>query len=81
MTSELEGKVAIVTGAGSGIGYAIAERFAREGASVAVNYLGHAESARQLVRTLKADGRRALAIKADVSKPREVRTMVETDDR
>jgi len=77
MSMELEGKTAIVTGAGSGIGYAIAERFAREGALVVFNHLGHAEAARRLVRSLNADGRRALAVKADVSKPRQVHAMAQ----
>ena len=52
---DLDGKVALVTGAGSGIGYAIAERFRREGASVAINYLGHGEAAQALARDLGAN--------------------------
>ncbi len=70
---DLKGKVAIVTGAGSGIGYAIAERFAAAGASVCVNYLGSEEEAKALATRLP----KAIAFKADVSKAAEVKAMVD----
>jgi glucose 1-dehydrogenase len=69
---ELQGKVALVTGAGSGIGYAIAQRFAREGAKVCVNYLGHEEDAKELAERLGC----AVALEADVSDPAAVRQLV-----
>ncbi len=73
---KLEGKVALITGAGSGIGEGIALVFAGEGADIAVNdiNLAAAEKTAAAVRKL---GRRAIAIKADVSSAAEVEAMVD----
>ncbi|MFC1820547.1 SDR family NAD(P)-dependent oxidoreductase, partial [Thermodesulfobacteriota bacterium] len=73
---ELEGKVALVTGAGDGIGKGIALTFAKEGAEVAVNDL-HLDKVQNTAAEISELGRKTLAIKADVSVQKEVNRMVE----
>jgi NAD(P)-dependent dehydrogenase (short-subunit alcohol dehydrogenase family) len=72
----LENKIAIVTGAGQGMGEAIALTFAREGAEVVVNDINLA-NAEKTAEEIKSLGKRALAIQADVSSWAEVNGMVE----
>ena len=75
---ELAGKVAIITGAGSGIGFAIAQLFAANGAAVAINYLGHGDDAEKLAATIEQDGGKAVALEADVSSKPAVDSLVTT---
>jgi 3-oxoacyl-[acyl-carrier protein] reductase len=78
----LAGKVAIVTGASRGIGRAVAERFAAEGAYVVVNYTQGSEKAASVVRGIEAAGGTALAVQADVSRGADVQKLVaQTLDR
>lgn len=74
----LTGQPALVTGANSGIGRAVALGLAQAGADVVVNYVTHPETADEVVREIEAMGRRAVALKADVSKEDEVERMFAT---
>ena len=67
MAKRLEGKVAVVTGSGSGIGKAIAERFAQEGANVVVDYRDHVDEAQDTVNRIEAAGGKSVMVHADVS--------------
>lgn len=71
----LQGKTAIVTGAGTGIGQAIALAFAREGASVVVDYVGNAFVAEDTLNKISALCGKAVGIAADVSNPDQVITL------
>lgn len=71
----LAGKVFIITGASKGIGRATAERVARDGASVVLNYLSDTRSADEVVKTIGSD--RALAVQADASKLADIDKIVE----
>ncbi len=73
----LTGQPALVTGANSGIGRAVALGLARAGADVAVNYITHPETAEEVVHEIEGMGRRAIALKADVSKEDDVERMFE----
>jgi glucose 1-dehydrogenase len=67
MPGRLAGKVAIVTGSGSGIGQSIAIRFASEGASVVVDYRNHIEQAQDTKAKAEAAGGKTILVEADVS--------------
>jgi glucose 1-dehydrogenase len=74
----LEGQPALVTGANSGIGKAVALGLAASGADVVVNYIVDSAAAEEVAHQIEAGGRRALAIKADVSREDEVQAMFAT---
>ncbi|KFI22615.1 sugar dehydrogenase [Nitrosococcus oceani] len=71
----LEGQPALVAGANSGIGRAVALGLAQAGADVAVNYVVDPESAEEIAHQIEGFGRRAIALKADVSKEDDVEQM------
>ena len=74
---KLDGKVALVTGGGTGIGRAASLLFATEGADVAVNYSRSEDDANKTCADIEALGRKAIAVKADVSDDSAVRQMVD----
>jgi NAD(P)-dependent dehydrogenase (short-subunit alcohol dehydrogenase family) len=74
---ELAGKVALVTGGAVRVGLEIARALADAGADVAVGYLRSGPAARAAARELQARGVRAIAVRADVGRPREARALVD----
>jgi 3-oxoacyl-[acyl-carrier protein] reductase len=73
----LEGQVALVTGASRGIGRAIALRLADEGARVAVNYRSRSDAADEVVAQIEEAGGKAIAVGGDVAEPEQARALVE----
>ncbi len=74
----LANKVALITGSSQGIGRAIAERFAQEGADVVINYNRTPGGAEEVLHTVEAAGRHGLIIKADLSSTTQIRTLIST---
>lgn len=80
-TLSLSGRTALITGAGTGIGRAIALAFAQAGASVVVNHWGRAALAGELVREIEDTGAQAWVVEADVSQAVDVARMAEQVQR
>jgi 3-oxoacyl-[acyl-carrier protein] reductase len=74
--SKLSNKVAVVTGASKGIGAAIAKHLAAEGAAVVVNYSASKDGADKVVADIKAEGGKAMAVRANVAKKADVEKLV-----
>lgn len=79
--AKLENKVAVVTGASKGIGASIAKHLAAEGAKVVVNYSNSPASAKKVVDEIVAAGGKAVAVKADVSKPADVKALFDATEK
>jgi glucose 1-dehydrogenase len=77
MSGRLAGKVAIVTGSGSGIGQSIAIRFASESAAVVIGYQDHPEQANDTKTKAEAAGGKAITVQADVSKIADTQNLVD----
>ncbi len=73
---KLAGRVALVTGAQQGIGAAIAAALAEAGADVAVNWLDDQKAAEAVAAKVRASGRKAIVLKADVARPTDIERMV-----
>ncbi|KIX96231.1 uncharacterized protein Z520_08009 [Fonsecaea multimorphosa CBS 102226] len=76
-TSRLDGKVAIVTGSGRGIGRGIAIELGKRGANVVVNYSRSAKPANEVVAEIVSNGSDAVAIQADISQPEQITKLFE----
>ncbi|HEX4570932.1 MAG TPA: 3-oxoacyl-ACP reductase family protein [Dongiaceae bacterium] len=75
---QLKDKVAIVTGSSRGIGKAVAERFAREGARIVVNYVRNKKAADAVAAAIRKAGGEAVAVKADVSKRADAERLIKS---
>jgi 3-oxoacyl-[acyl-carrier protein] reductase len=81
MSLSLEGRSALVTGSSRGIGRAIAERLAADGAAVVINYTRQAKPAQEIVKSIVNKGGKAVAVQADVAKPTEVRHLFDEAEK
>jgi glucose 1-dehydrogenase len=77
MQGRLTGKIAVVTGSGSGIGQAIAERLAAEGASLVVDYRNHIEQAQETQQKIAAAGGKSVLVQADVSNLADCQNLID----
>ena len=75
-SGRLTGKAAVITGADSGIGRAVAIAYAREGADVLISYLNEHEDAAEVAALVKAEGRKAVTVPGDLSDPAHCRAVI-----
>jgi 3-oxoacyl-[acyl-carrier protein] reductase len=75
---KLEGRNAVVTGGGRGVGRAISLAFAREGASVVVNYAGNRTAADEVVKMIQDMGRKAVAVQGNVAEEADTKKIIDT---
>lgn len=78
MSQPLQGRLALVTGSGRGIGNAIALKLASQGADIVVNFFRHREAAEETAKDIEAMGVKAQVIKANVGDPRKIDEMFDT---
>jgi 3-oxoacyl-[acyl-carrier protein] reductase len=74
---KLEGKNAVVTGGGRGVGRALCVAFAKEGANIVVNYAGNEKAAKEVVGMVEALGRKAVAVQGDVAKWEDAQKIID----
>src|SRR4051812_23683674 len=77
-SGKLTGKAAVVTGADSGIGRAVAIAFAREGADVLISYLNEHDDAKEVAELVREAGRTAVPMAGDVSDPAHCQALIDT---
>ena len=77
-TGKMTGKAAVITGADSGIGRAVAIAFAREGADVLISYLSEDSDAREVAELVEKAGRRAVLVRGDLSEAQHCRDVIAT---
>jgi NAD(P)-dependent dehydrogenase (short-subunit alcohol dehydrogenase family) len=77
-TGQLTGKVAVITGADSGIGRAVAIAYAREGADVLISYLSEDSDAEEVKGYVEKAGRKARLVRGDISRPQHCRDLIDT---
>ncbi|TJV56422.1 MAG: SDR family NAD(P)-dependent oxidoreductase, partial [Mesorhizobium sp.] len=81
MYHSLEGKIALVTGSSRGIGRAIAEGLAANGAAVVVNYVGNEKAVQEAVAAIRENGGKAVAIRADISIVSDIRRLFDETEK
>jgi 3-oxoacyl-[acyl-carrier protein] reductase len=81
MSLSLKGKSALVTGSSRGIGRAIAERLAADGASVIINYTRQEKAAQEIVKRIVDKGGKAVAIQADVAKTADIKRLFDEAEK